>query len=140
MAGVRKTPIRGGKYQGWFSNVQRKRQYFTGTRNRKETLQMAQRLEDEHRQVRLNYRPAPTSVETAQKRPFADVVDEYLAWGASQGGRGNRPWSDKHAHNRAVQLEWWADQLGPLSDLMCFGMPCLSLSLASIRRTSRELC
>src|SRR5262245_35114228 len=56
MAGVRKKPIQGGKYQGWFIDAMGKRRFFTGTRAKTETLRIAQRLEDEHRQVRLGYR------------------------------------------------------------------------------------
>ena len=33
-----------------------------------------------------------------------------------------------------------ATNSGPLSDLICFGMPCLNISLANARRTSREDC
>jgi len=120
MAGVRRKLKKGtDKYQGWYLNAAGKQAYFTGTRNRKETLHMAQRFEDEHRQVKLDYRPAPTSAKKAQHIPFADVVDEYLAWGAAQGGRGNRGWSDKHGRLRARQLDWWVDQLGleTLADL-----------------------
>ena len=39
-----------------------------------------------------------------------------------------------------VEAAGVGENSGPLSDLMCFGMPCLSISPASIRRTSRELC
>lgn len=48
---------------------------------------------------------------TARTRPVADTVAEYLAWGNYQGGRGGRPWSPKHSHNRRVYLTWWQAKL-----------------------------
>ena len=73
---------------------------------------IADRLEDEHLQVRLGYRPAPTSADRFGKRDFAEVADEYLSWGQVQGGRGGRPWSAIHARTRKTKLQWWQGQLG----------------------------
>jgi integrase len=119
MAGVRKKAIQGGKYQGWFIDAIGKRRFFTGTRAKAEMLRMAQRLEDEHRQVRLGYRPALQSADIHRHRPFAEVKDEYLAWGKSQGGRSGRPWGETHARNRCTHLGWWHTRLslGTLADL-----------------------
>jgi len=119
MAGVRSKPNPGGKYHGWFIDAARKRKFFTGTHSKAETLRMAERLEDEHRQVRLGYRPAPSTADRHSKRPIAEVMAEYLAWGSSQGGRGGRPWASDHAHNRKRALEWWQETLSleTLADL-----------------------
>jgi len=80
---------------------------------------MAERLEDEHRQVRLGYRPAPSSADKHRKRPCDKVMEEYLAWGEAQGGRGGRPWSKVHAERRRSHLAWWDERLGlgALADL-----------------------
>jgi integrase len=112
MAGVRKKPIRGGSYQGWFINAMRKRQFFTGTHDRADTLRMAQRLEDEHRQVRLGYRPVRASADRHKARPIQEVMDEYLAWGTAQGGLGGRPWAVSHFKKRQTHLAWWREHLG----------------------------
>lgn len=120
MAGVRKKKrSKDGKYQGWFLDSVGKRKFFTGTRDRTETLQMAGRLEDEHRQVRLGYRPAQSSAQRHRNRAFHDVVLEYMSWGESQGGRGGHPWGKTHARNRRTHLKWWQEQLGiaTLADL-----------------------
>ncbi len=119
MAGVRRAPLNSGKYQGWFTDHTGRRQFFTGTRSRAETFRMARRLEDEHRQIRLGYRPPPRSADKHAARAFADVADEYLAWGLAQGGRGGRPWGSEHAYMRGWLLSWWADRLniGTLADL-----------------------
>ena len=119
MAGVRKKALATGKYQGNYVDGTGKRKFFTGTRNRAETKRMAERLEDEHRQVRLGYRPAPTSAHKNRSRPFDKVTDEYLKWGATQGGWKGRPWSGIHSRRRKSILSWWEERLGfeTLADL-----------------------
>lgn len=93
MAGVRRKPQSSGKYQAWFVDMDGQRKFFVGVRSRPETLRMAQRLEDEHRQIRLGYRPPPHPSDRHQTRPLAEVVHEYLAWGQLQGGRRGHPWT-----------------------------------------------
>ena len=112
MAGARKKPKKGGKYQGWFIDDTGTRKFFHGTRNRAETLRIAQRLEDEHRQIRLGYRPARKSADKYRRSSFTEVKDEYIAWGIAQGGRDGRPWGKTHIRNRRTHLEWWQGQLG----------------------------
>jgi len=87
MAGVRKRPQSSGKYQVWFIDMDGRRKYFVGLRSRPETLRRAQRLEDEHRHIRLGYRPPPHPSDRHQTRLLTEVVPEYLAWGQLQGGR-----------------------------------------------------
>ena len=119
MAGVRGKANPNKKYQGWFTDAAGKQRYFIGTRSKPDTLRMAERLEDEHRQVRLGYRPAPLAADKHGKRPIAEAVEEYLSWGEAQGGRGGRPWSTPHAGNRRTCLDWWQSTLGlvTLADL-----------------------
>lgn len=117
MAGVRSRPLCSGRYQGWYlayvgTGMPMQRKFFTGTHDRRETLRIAQRLEDEQHQINLNYRPAPKVSEKHQNRPLAGVTDEYLAWGESRGGRGGRPWGRKHAIERRRFLTWWIKRLG----------------------------
>ena len=111
MAGVRSKP-RCGKYVGWFTDIHGKQRFFAGTKSKAKTLQIAERLEDEHRQVRLGYRPAPKSADKHRTTPIQEVIDEYLAWGNSQGGRNGYPWSEIHARKRKSVLEWWRNELG----------------------------
>jgi len=61
MAGVRSKPQANGKFQGWYADYTGRRVFFIGTRKEAETRRVAERLEDEHRQVRLGYRPVPKS-------------------------------------------------------------------------------
>ena len=119
MAGVRKKRLPGGKFQGWFTDSIGKRKFFVGTRKRAQTLVMARKIEDDHRQIRLNYRPAPKSYDKAKRRLFSEVSAEYLSWGREQGGIGGRAWSKKHAQKREFYLRFWQDKLGlvTLADL-----------------------
>jgi hypothetical protein len=111
MAGVRKNPNPGGKYHGWFFDAAGGRRFFTGTRSMKQTLAMAERFEDDHRQVRLGDRPAAGTADRHRNRPVQEVMAEYLAWGEAQGGRGGRPWSQTRATNRRTSLGWWRQHL-----------------------------
>lgn len=119
MAGVRSTPRKSGVYQGWFVDTRGKRKFFPGTTRKRETLEMAQRLEDEHRQVRLGYRPAPHPSAKYRGRFFEEVMRDYLAWGRLEGGLKGFPWSSHHAHKREFHLGWWKQrlQLRTLADL-----------------------
>lgn len=119
MAGVRKKPNTNGKYQGWYIDQHGKQKFFWGSKSSKETKEMAEGLEAEHRQIRLGYRPAPSPAAKHQTTPFDKVKDEYLAWGEAQGGRGGRPWGSTHARNRRSHLAWWSQRLGmqTLADL-----------------------
>lgn len=47
------------------------------------------------------------------------VEQEYMAWGAAQGGRRGHPWCKIHARRRRAILKWWKEklQLEVLQDL-----------------------
>ena len=109
--GVKRKPTNGGLYQAYFTDYTGKRKYFTA-RTRSEAKHEAARLEAEHRLIRQGIRPAPSSADRHQCRPFRNAVEEYLAWGRSQGGLKGRPWNQKHAHNKTSQLTWWQNRLG----------------------------
>jgi hypothetical protein len=104
MASVRNKPNRNGKYQGNYFDYTGKRRFFVGTMRKAETLKMAQRLEDDHRQIRLGYRPVPKSAEKHRNKPFAEAAAEYVAWGRMQGGRRGGPWGKVHAAKKARHL------------------------------------
>ena len=137
MAGVRQTEGKTGKhlnYRFWFKNWQGKRQWGTGTGSKADTLAMARKLEDEHRQIRLGYRPPPT--ECRQPHSFAEVMEEYLAWGNAQGGRNGHPWGPKHAASRRRHLPWWKRQLN-LNDVADLA-GCLAEVEAALRGLKNE--
>jgi len=119
MAGVRKKANKSGKYQAWFVDHGGKRKFFTATRRKAESLQMAERLEDEHRQIRLKYRPIPQTAEKHRNKSYTETTQEYIAWGKVQGGRGGRSWGKEHASKKERHLELWQEKLNleTLSDL-----------------------
>ncbi|MHC5055201.1 MAG: tyrosine-type recombinase/integrase [Planctomycetota bacterium] len=114
MPGIRRTKDRDGRYHPkfrfWFMDWQGVRQWRTGTSSRAETLAIARRLEDEHRQIRLGYRSPPRLSD--KDHDFDEIVEEYLAWGKSHGGRGGRPWGKTHVRMRTSLLAWWKGRLG----------------------------
>lgn len=119
MAGVRTKPQSNRKFVGWYTDFHGRQKFFAGTTNREETLRMARDFEDDHSKIRRGYLPVPDPSRKHRTRPFSEVVDEYLAWGRSQGGRGGRPWAAQHARLRKERLGWWVERLGltTLSDL-----------------------
>jgi len=133
MAGVRKKPLNNGKYQGWFINLHGKRKFFTGTHNRKETQRIAERLEDDHLQYAVGYRPLPTPMQANRHESFDEVKKEYLESGKVQGGRGGHSWSEVHAKMRTRHLNFWQQQLklNTMADL--------TGSLVKAERIVREL-
>lgn len=112
MAGVRQKAKSNGKYQGWFIDYKGDRKFFAGTKKKSETLRMAEKFEDDHRQVRLGYRPIPKRADKFRNKHVVPIMEEYLAWGKAQGGRGGKPWGKVHLRKRTSHLEWWKDQLG----------------------------
>ena len=67
-----------------------------------------------------------------------DTVQDYLAYGESQGGRGGRPWGRTHARNQRAQLAWWHEQVGfkTLEDLMTALRP-VETALVKLRDRGR---
>ena len=94
-----------------------KRRSGTGTTSRAETEKLALRVQAEQDAIRRGWKPAPKSSDRA--RAFDEVVEEYLAWGESQGGRNGHPWAEVHARMRRSHLAWWKRRLNlsVLSDL-----------------------
>ena len=73
MSGIRKKALKSGKFQGWFIDFNGERKFFVGTRNKSESLRIADRLEDEHRQIRLGYRPIPKSSDKSANYSFQEI-------------------------------------------------------------------
>jgi hypothetical protein len=86
MAGARKRPSSSGRYQGFFVDYNGKKKYFTGSKRRSETIRIARKLEEDHRQIRLGYREPQQTHFKYRDRSFMDTVDEYIEWGKLQGG------------------------------------------------------
>lgn len=111
MAGVDHQPRSNGKYRGWYTDREGTRRFRMGTRDPQQTLALMRHKEDEEHLIRQGYLPEPKPEETHRHRPIADVIAEYLAWGASHGGLQGFPWGPTHAANRRRHLTWWQAQL-----------------------------
>ena len=109
MPGVRRKPnTPKGNYQGWYftDHARKKRKFFTGTTDRQATFVAAW----EHEQAaRGHYGAHPAD---HRDRPFQDAVEEYLSWGASQGGKRRKPWAPEHRRKQAFHIAWWQNTLG----------------------------
>ena len=90
MAGVRRKPSSSGRYQGFFIDQRGKKRFFTGSKSKRETLQIARKLEDDARQVRLGYREPRQSHFKYRDRSFAETAAAYIEWGRCQGGHKGR--------------------------------------------------
>ena len=95
------------------------RKTFTLSKNKQQSQAHADRIEVREREIRLGLRPLPSVSELAGSRAIEEVIQEYLDWGDTQGGRGGRPWSPTNSRKRRFYLEWWrgAMKLKTLSDL-----------------------
>jgi integrase len=110
MAGVRKDKTQGGLYQAWYADHEGKRKWLTAPTKQKAS-QAANALEKEHREIKEGFRPPPNAIEKRRKWLFSEAGQEYLDWGASQGGQKGRQWSEGHLKRRKAQLTWWQTEL-----------------------------
>ena len=119
MAGARQKPSTSGRFQGFYTDEHGKKKYFTGSKKRKDTVRMAQGLEENARKVREGYRkPKPTPMKH-RDRPYGDVVSEHIEWGKLQGRRDGKPWSEYHTSRKKRYLDSWGEtlELKTLADL-----------------------
>ena len=108
-----------------------KRRTATGTTSEPETRKLALAVQAEQDAIRRGWKPAPKP--SARPRRISEVVDEYLAWGGAQGGRGGRPWGKTHLRMRKAHLAWWQERLD------CELLSDLNGSLGDVERALREL-
>lgn len=111
MAGVARRRNRDGRWspewRGWYFDRFRRRVFFKGFRSKRETLEVAQELEAKERKARL----LGEGSNVRDGESFAAVVDAYIAWGNSEGGRGGRGWNKYQAGTRRRHLMHFADTL-----------------------------
>ncbi len=112
MAGARRKPNKkNGNYQGYYRDYTGRRVFFVGTPSRQETKQIAQQLEAEHRQIVLGTKPPPTAPARHRRRPFLEVVDEYVSWGKAFGRSDGKGWTARWAGDVDGCLHKWANTL-----------------------------
>ena len=147
MPGVLKRKTKDGKWRAWYkshlpgSDGYRKTVKFTGTTSRRDTLALAHQHQLDEDRIAAGLAAAPNQPSTS--RGFVETVQEYLAYGESQGGHGGRPWCPTHARNQRSKLAWWHEQIGfeTLEDLMQ-GLRPVETALVRLRdrgRTNKTL-
>ena len=143
MPGILKGKSRDGKWRAWYkshlsgSDGYRKTVKFTGTVSRRDTLALAHQHQVEEDRIAADLATAPSPPNTS--RGFVETVQEYLAYGESQGGHGGRPWCHTHARNQRSKLAWWHEQIGfqTLEDLMQ-GLRPVETALVRLRDRGRS--
>ena len=124
MPGILRKKTKDGKWRGWYkshlagADGYRKTVKFTGTGSRRDTLAMAHQRQLDEDRIAAGLATAPDAA--WNWRDFVETVQDYLAYGESQGGSGGRPWGATHARNQRARLAWWHEQIGfeTLEDLM----------------------
>ena len=46
-----------------------------------------------------------------QIRDIGDLIEQYIQWGSTQGGRRGHPWGPDHLRKRTAELAWWRAEL-----------------------------
>jgi len=142
MPGILKQKTKDGRWRAWYKSHRtgadghRKTLKFTGNRSRRDTLALAHQHQLQEDRIVAGLAAGP---ETPQVwRGFVDTVQDYLAYGESQGGRGGRPWGRNHARNQRSRLAWWHEQIGfdTLEDLMNALRP-VEIALVKLRDRGR---
>ena len=86
-------------------------QYGVGWPDKKKTREHALALEAECRAIRKGEKELPASWLRKRNVPIREVIDAYLEWGRSCGGRYGRPWDDQNARLKQLALKWWVETL-----------------------------
>ena len=99
------------KWRFQYKDYQGVKRTGTGTSSKRDTVAMAETIEAEHVLIRKGLKEPPKKSDKNLSREFMEVAYEYIAWGKAQGGRGGRPWSDRHAEMRERHLKMWTAKL-----------------------------
>lgn len=101
------TPHPKWKYQ--YKDRWNRKRTATGYMSKRDTERLANRIEEDERQIRQGIKEVPKPC--AVDHDIHTVVQDYLNWGNTCGGREGNPWGKKHALERKSKLTWWIDQL-----------------------------
>ena len=108
MAGVVKLPS--GKLRGWYMDSEGQQRFLKASDlKEKDVRQEAESRERKERLIRSGDIPRPKPSD--KPRLICEVIEEYLAWGSSQGGHGGRPWSTDHTRHQVSRLRYWQQRL-----------------------------
>jgi integrase len=83
-----------------------------GWNSLKKTRAEACALESDHRAVANGDKAAPPSWLKNRRKSITEVIESYLSWGRTSGGRYGRPWDDQNAALKEANLDYWVRELG----------------------------
>ena len=81
----------------------------TGGTTKTETESMALAVQSEQNAIRNAWKDAPKP--SSIRRPFNELIAEFIASGKSNGGSGGRAWTAEHLRHRVMQLDFWKARL-----------------------------
>ena len=102
----------GAKYPRWrfqYRDYLGRKKTRVGTTSRRETEKMAQAVETQQLLIRNRILAPPRTSD--QVREIDELIEAYLSWGNTQGGRRGLPWGAEHARKRRQGLEFWKQEL-----------------------------
>jgi len=81
----------------------------TGATTFKETKRIAEQMQAHQYAIRNGVAKAPRMSD--KPHDIGQLIEEYLGWGRTQGGRRGRPWGAEHARKRTQNLAFWREKL-----------------------------
>ena len=118
------------KYRFQYTDYKGNRRTGTGTNSKRETKEIAEKVELKHKMIRSGLVDAPKS---KTNYSFNEKLSEYIDWGMHQGGRQGKPWSERHTEMRKRHLNWWKTQLN------CSNLKDIEKMLPNAERALRKL-
>lgn len=78
------------RYKDRFGNMKKG----TGFKSKKTTKELAEEIEDSEKLIRVGVKEPPKQFH--QRIAYETVMEQYLGWGKTQGGRNGFGWSKGH--------------------------------------------
>jgi integrase len=99
----------GGKWRKRYKNEDGKRAEFIGYADKTLSKKGFERRLDEVAEIKFRRLTGKAVNDT---RDVSKIAQEYLAWGAREGGKGGRPWADGHRKNVVRDLSKLVPAIG----------------------------
>lgn len=127
----RKTDKRRSPWRFKFKDYRGQWECGIGWPDKKKTLEHAQAAEAEHRAIRKGEKEIPPAWLKLRNTPIQQVIDDYVEWGKSDGGRNGYGWSKRHCKDRIAKLKYWVKAL----NLHAIG----DITLAGVEKQAQRL-
>jgi len=124
-----------GRWRFQYTDWRGRRRTGSGNSSKSETEKLAAHVQAEQDAIRNGWKPAPSESDTP--RPFKQVVEEHMAWGRAQGGKGGRPWAALHGEVKQGRLDWWLSIFGEKTPISEITLPAVEAALRELAHTGR---